>query len=221
MDRILVVEDDIRQRRIVARALSEERIEVDEAASLSDARERLERNRFDAIVVDRMLPDGDGLTLCAHVRSVGLTAPILMLTARGELSDRVAGLREGADYYLVKPFEIVELIAALGALVRRSRMGLVFADGDLTIDFVAREARLRGKRLDLTQRELALLARLAADAGKPVARAELLDSVWHLAFDPGSGVLEVHVSRLREKLGDDAWRVETVRLVGYKLRRER
>jgi DNA-binding response OmpR family regulator len=220
MDRILVVEDDIKQRRVLSRALAEEGIDVVEAATMEEARARFNPRSFDALIVDRMLPDGDGLALCSEVRRSGASAPILMLTARGELNDRVEGLREGADYYVVKPFEIEELLAVLTALIRRSRMGVMFLDGDLKIDFIAREASLAGKRIDLTDRELALLARLAADAGRPVSRSQLLESVWHLAFDPGSGVLEVHVSRLREKLGEDAWRVETVRRVGYRLRKQ-
>ena len=144
-----------------------------------------------------------------------------MLTARGETADKVTGLRAGADDYLVKPFELDELLARLEALVRRGKVGVALTVGDLTLDRLSRRAALAGAPLDLTAKEFALLVRLAVDAEKAVERTKLLLDVWQLKFDPGSGVLDVHVSRVRDKLGDRAWMIETVRGTGYRLRAEK
>lgn len=167
-----------------------------------------------------MLPDGDGPAFCESVRQANVLTPILMLTARGEVPDRVAGLRAGADDYLVKPFELEELLARVVALVRRSQQLSSVRLGELVIERLQRRCTVRGVALDLTVREYELLARLAAANGSPVARAALFRDVWRMDFDPGSGVLDVQISRLREKLGKEASRIETVRGVGYRLRTE-
>lgn len=219
VDRFLVVEDDVRQRSVLSRALREDDHTVDEVATIAEAREKLLSQPYDIIILDRMLPDGDGLDLCVEIRRHGLRAPVLMLTARGELRDRVTGLVVGADAYLVKPFEFDELKALVVALIRRDRVGARFMDGGFVVDFFAREAWSNSKRLDLTPREFALLARLVNEADIPVSRADLHRSVWQLNFDPGSGVLDVHVSHLRAKLDCEAWRIQTVRGIGYRFRK--
>lgn len=219
MDRFLIVEDDARQRSVLQRALREDGHLVEDAGTLADARKKVLAQTFDLVILDRMLPDGDGEEFCVELRRQGIRTPVLMLTARGELKDRVSGLTVGADAYLVKPFELEELKATALALIRRDRLGSRFVDGSFVIDFLARETWSSGKRLDLTPRQFALLARLATEVDVPVSRADLLRSVWHLDFDPGSGVLDVQVSHLRAKLETEAWRLETVRGVGYRLRK--
>lgn len=214
--RILIVEDDPGLGALLTRVLREEGASTtlcaDAASGLREAREG-----YDVIILDWMLPDGDGPTFCESVRKFSKQTPILMLTARGEVRDRVLGLRMGADDYLVKPFEVEELLARIDALTRRNARAARLVVGDLSIDRLERTCTLGGVTLDLTAREFDLLQRLALADGEPVSRAQLLQDVWRMAFDPGSGLLDVQVSRLREKLGKD--RVETVRGIGYRLRR--
>lgn len=217
----LLVEDDPTLADVLCRVLREEHHSVVHVGDLATARTACRDDLFDVIVVDWMLPDGDGVTLSTELRQRGDATPILMLTARAEVKDRVEGLRAGADDYLTKPFEVDELIARIQALVRRSAWTAELVSGDLVFDQLRRTCRLRDTVLDLTAREYQLLARLAIARGAEVTRADLFADVWHLDFDPGSGVLDVHVSRLREKLGADSWRIETVRGVGYRLRSER
>jgi DNA-binding response OmpR family regulator len=164
-----------------------------------------------------MLPDIDGLSVCRRLRENGLTTPILMLTARGELRERVLGLETGADDYMVKPFEVEELVARVRALVRRASGFAKLGLGALELDRVGREVLLKGQRLDLTTREYALLLDFIHHAERVVSRTELLARVWGNNFDSGSNLVEVHVSRLRDKLGECAWMIETVRGAGYKL----
>jgi DNA-binding response OmpR family regulator len=168
-----------------------------------------------------MLPDGDGANFCEEMRSSGSTVPLLMLTARGEVADRVRGLRAGADDYLVKPFDVEELLLRVEGLGRRGRVGSMLRLGELTVDPLMREARVGTSRLELTAKELQLLVTLASGRGEVLSRSQLLQQVWGLGFDPGSGVLDVHVSRLRDKLGAYAWMVETVRGSGLRFRSQR
>jgi DNA-binding response OmpR family regulator len=217
----LVVEDDPALADFLQRALRDEGIDSTVAPTVKDALEATAQRGFDIIVLDWMLPDGDGTTVATTLRERGSTTPILMLTARGEVHDRVTGLKSGADDYLVKPFEIDELLARVEALTRRSAYGATARLGPLEIDRIERKAVVDGEAVDLTGLEFRLLARLAQEGGRPVDRPTLLADVWDLKFDPGSGVVEVHVSRLRDKLGEHAWMVETVRGAGYRLRTER
>lgn len=215
--RILILEDDPRLGALLLRVFREEGAEVQLCVTAKEGlRHAVET--FNVIVLDWMLPDGDGLAFCDTVRQASVLTPIIMLTARSDVSDRVAGLRSGADDYLVKPFEIDELLARVSALVRRSQQLGSLLLGDLVIDRLQRRCTVRGVPLDLTAREYELLVRLASANGAPVPRAALLRDVWRMDFDPGSGVLDVQVSRLREKLGKEAARIETVRGVGYRLR---
>ncbi|MBK8217949.1 MAG: response regulator transcription factor [Myxococcales bacterium] len=218
---VLVVEDDPKLADFLARVLGDEGHTTVVAATGKAALERGPREPFDAIVLDWMLPDLEGPAVAERLRAAEVGCPILMLTARGETADKVAGLRSGADDYLVKPFEVDELLARLDALARRGKAGVALHVGDLALDRLSRRATLGGAALDLTAKEFALLVRLALDAEKPVERAKLLLDVWQLKFDPGSGVLDVHVSRVRDKLGERSWMIETVRGTGYRLRAEK
>lgn len=220
--RILVVEDDEQLAELLDRLLRDDGHAAVVCSTLKAAREQVSSSDgFDVIVLDRMLPDGDGIELCESLRGRPGAPPILMLTARGEVQDRVAGLRTGADDYLTKPFEVEELLARLEALHRRTQPSWTTSVGELEVDRRAQIARLAGKRLELTAREYALLARLADCPDEAVSRATLLADVWNMTFDPGSGVIDVHVSRLRDKLGAAAWMIETVRGVGLRLRTHR
>jgi len=215
--KVLVVEDDAKLSRFLVRVLVEEGFEADACGAGAQALTQASPGTYDLIVLDWMLPDIDGLSVCRQLRQSGLSTPILMLTARGELRDRVLGLETGADDYLVKPFEVEELVARIRSLVRRASGLAKLTVGPLEIDRIEREVRVHGERLDLTTREYVLLMDLVHHAGNPVSRMELLARVWGMSFDPGSNLVEVHVSRLRDKLGDAAWMVETVRGAGYRL----
>ena len=218
--RVLVVEDDPSLADFLNRALSDEGMQPTVCGTVATGIEAGSKQSFDLIVLDWMLPDGEGISVCTTLRERGNTTPILMLTARGEVHDRVTGLKSGADDYLVKPFELEELLARLDALARRSVYASTMKLGPLEIDRLGRRVVLEGKTLDLTSIEYRLLVRLATEAGSPVERSTLLNDVWGLKFDPGSGIVEVHVSRLRDKLGEGSWMVETVRGTGYRLRVE-
>jgi DNA-binding response OmpR family regulator len=216
--KVLILEDDQKLARFLARVLSEEEFAVDLCARGVDAIAQAEGGRYDLIVLDWMVPDTDGLTVCREIRRAGGTAPILMLTARGETSERVMGLRAGADDYMVKPFEVDEFVARVRALLRRTSGFAALRCGDLEVDPVARQAKLADVALTLTNREYAVLLHLLHRANHTVKRSDLLAQVWGMRFDPGSNLVEVHISRLRDRLGDRAWMIETVRGVGYRLR---
>lgn len=215
--KVLVVEDDAKLSRFLVRVLVEEGYAADSCATGADALAQASSGIYDLLVLDWMLPDIDGLSVCRRLRQEGMTTPILMLTARGEVRERVLGLETGADDFLVKPFEVEELVARIRALVRRASGFAKLGVGPLELDRVGREVRLDGKALDLTSREYALLLDFVHHAEKVVTRTELLARVWGTSFDPGSNLVEVHVSRLRDKLGDHAWMIETVRGAGYRL----
>jgi DNA-binding response OmpR family regulator len=219
--KVLLLEDDQRLARFLARVLSEEGLSVDLCARGTDAIGQAEGGLYDLVVLDWMVPDTDGLTVCREIRRTGSTAPILMLTARGETRERVLGLEAGADDYMVKPFEVDELVARVRALLRRAAGLAAVRCGDIEIDTMSRQVKLAGVELTLTNREYALLLHLLHHADRIVSRSDLLDRVWDMRFDPSSNLVEVHVSRLRDKLGDRAWMIQTIRGVGYRLRRQR
>ncbi len=216
--KILVVEDDPELAELLGRILREEGHDLRFETSLGAAARAISEARFEIVVLDRMLPDGDALELCAGLRARGEDVPILMLTARSELRDRVSGLRTGADDYLGKPFELEELLARLEGLRRRGSNAWLIEEGPLRLDRRARSVVVGGKRVDVTLREYALLERLAVARGDIVSRRALLEDVWNMRFDPGTSLLNVHVSRLRDKLGRFAWLVETAPNRGYRLR---
>ncbi len=213
---LLLVEDDRKLGTLLARVLTSSGYTVSVAPTL-EAAKAADAEALDLAVVDRMLPDGDGVELCAHLRRASFEGPILMLTARGETRDRVHALDLGADDYLTKPFEIEELLARLRALSRRGPLVASLDVGPLHLDMARRNAFARGVLLPLTAREFDLLAYLARRRDQPVSKAELVQSVWE-ADEVVPNVVEVHMSRLRDKLGEDAWIIETIRGVGYTLR---
>ena len=216
-----MVEDDAQLSELLDRLLRDEGHTPVVCATLQAAKVQLAAGTFDIVILDRMLPDGDGLELCDSLKRKRAAPPLLMLTARGEIHDRVTGLRMGADDYLTKPFEVEELLARLEAVHRRAAAAWLTHVGALVLDHRAQDARAGAKRLGLTAREFALLARLADQPDEAVSRAALLADVWQLEFDPGSGIVDVQVSRLRDKLGSFAWMIETVRGVGLRLKSQR
>jgi two-component system OmpR family response regulator len=214
--KLLIVEDSPKLARFLVRALSEEGHVVDQVSDGAAALEQVVGITYDAIVLDWMLPGMDGVAVCRTLRDRGVHTPILMLTARAEVGERIVGLDAGADDYLTKPFDLGELVARVRALGRRAGAPTTLRIGPLTIDVTARRVAVDGKVIDLTARELALLSYLVQHAGRAVSRTELLQKIWNTSFDPGSNVVEVHVRNLRDKLGDHGKIVETVRGVGYR-----
>jgi DNA-binding response OmpR family regulator len=217
---VLVIEDDPQLSELLARVMREEGAGVTACASAAVGRQAALQQRHDVIILDWMLPDHDGVELCRDLRASGILTPILMLTARGEVADRVKGLRCGADDYVTKPFEIDELLARLAALIRRSTQHLTVEIGAITVNRLDRRVWVAQEPLELTTKEFDLLLQLMLQRGTAISRAELLERVWNLKFDPGSGLLDVHVSRLRDKLGICAELIETVRGFGYRMRAE-
>jgi DNA-binding response OmpR family regulator len=203
--RILLVEDDPRIARFVARGLQEQSYAVDVVANGDSALYQVEINDYDLVILDIMIPGKDGFSTCRAIRAQGKRVPILMLTARDAVDDRIKGLDSGADDYLTKPFEFGELLARLRALLRRPnelRPPQIFV-GDLSIDTASQTAKRGARTISLTTKEYALLEFLARNAGRVVGRSEIAEHVWDETFDPFSNLIEVYVNRLRRKLGDD------------------
>jgi len=217
--RVLVVEDDRALGTVVVRGLNEEGHAVDLAATMVDARHALSSAPYDLVVLDLGLPDGDGATLCEQMRATGDVTPVLILTARDELAEKVRGLDLGADDYLTKPFHFPELTARVRALLRRPPLahGPVIDVGDLRVDPAAHVATRAGAPVPLTAREFSLLDYLVRRAGEVVTRSDLIDHVWDGDYDGLSNVVDVHVGNLRRKLGEPD-PIETVRGVGYRMR---
>ncbi len=220
--RLLLMEDDARLAGLLRRGLQAEGHAVDLAASVQDGRWLATENPYDALVFDVMLPDGDGFALCADIRRAGIWTPVLMLTARDAVSDRVRGLDVGADDYLVKPFAFAELTARLRALARRGapERPTTLAAGTLTIDPASRAVEVDGRPVSLSAREYALLELFVRRAGDVLTRTEIIERVWDWAYDGTSNVVDVYVRYLRAKLAPhpSAPRIETARGVGYVLR---
>ena len=216
--KVLVVDDNKKLAKFLVRALSEEGYTVDQVGDGATAMKQSRELEYDVVVLDWMLPEVDGLSVCRQIRQAGSHVPILMLTARAEVTERIAGLDAGADDYLPKPFDLGEFLARVRALGRRhTTADMVLKVGPLTLDLADRRALLDGKRLDFTPREFSLLAQLCREAGRVVTRSTILAKVWEATFDPGSNVVEVHIRNVREKLGAHASLIETVRGVGYRL----
>ena len=203
--RLLLVEDDPRVARFVAKGLRENSYAVDVVHDGEEALYQTSINDYDAIVLDVMIPSRDGLSVCRELRASGLNMPVLMLTARDAVEDRIAGLDIGADDYLTKPFEFGELLARIRALLRR-RSGEVrpakIIIADLEIDTSARRALRTGKEIPLTTKEYALLEYLARERGRVIGRAEIAEHVWDENFDPFSNLIEVYINRLRRKIDE-------------------
>jgi DNA-binding response OmpR family regulator len=219
--KILVVEDDRKLARFLKRMLSEEGYTTDVCSNGPDALVQAQAGIYDLVVLDWMIPGMDGLQVCRELRRSGSNLPILMLTARGELGERVLALKTGVDDYVVKPFEIDEMLARVAALLRRSRGQHIIKVGDLEINRIEREAKLAGNALELSTREFDLLAYLAANANQIVTRTKLMADVWSTQLDSQSHLIDVGINRLRDKLGEHAWMIETVRGRGYVLRPDR
>lgn len=218
--RILLVEDDRNLRRFLLKAFREEGYAVDEAATGEQALDAT--TGYDCVVLDLMLPGRDGFEVVRELRARGDHTPILLLTARGELADRVRGLEGGADDYLTKPFDLPELLARLHALVRRSRFRhdeAVLRVGELSLDPLARRVIHATRQIDLTPREFALLEFLMRNANRTVSRSRIADAVWNYRFDTETNVVDVYINYLRKKLGSmtDGTEIRTVRGVGYRL----
>ena len=219
--RLLLIEDDAKAARLLAKGLREEGWIVD-VASTGEAGEDLAGvNAYDAIVLDWMLPDTDGLRMCRDLRAHRVMTPILMLTARDGLEDRVAGLNTGADDYLTKPFAFAELLARLHAVLRRSALTrpVVLQVADLTLDPLSHRVARGGDPIPLTPREYAILEVLMRHAGEVVTRAQLGEHVWDDEPDSLTNVVDVHVSHLRRKIDRDRSPslIRTVRTHGYRL----
>jgi two-component system copper resistance phosphate regulon response regulator CusR len=200
--RVLLVEDDERIARFVAKGLREQSYAVDVAANGDDALYQAEINTYDLFVLDIMIPGTDGFAVCRRIREAGIRTPLLMLTARDAVEDRITGLDHGADDYLTKPFEFGELLARLRALLRRSnelRPPLITVD-DLVLDTRAQRASRAGRSIPVTAKEYALLEFLGRNAGRVIGRAEIAEHVWDESFDPFSNLIEVYVNRLRKKI---------------------
>ena len=221
--RILIAEDDRAVREALDRALRLEGYEVLEAPDGSQALAALERTRVDAIVLDILMPYVDGLSVCRTLRSRGDRTPVLMLTARHEMGDRVAGLDAGADDYLTKPFALAELLARLRALLRRTKAESgsgVLRYRDLELDGLSRRARRGGRLIDLTKTEYDLLELLITNAGIVLNRDLIYREIWDIEFETSSNSLDVYIGYLRRKLEDEGEPrlIQTVRGVGYVLR---
>jgi two-component system copper resistance phosphate regulon response regulator CusR len=202
--RLLLVEDDSRIARFVARGLQEQSYAVDVVATGDDALYQVEINDYDVVVLDVMIPGKDGFATCRAIRGMGKRMPILMLTARDAVDDRIHGLDSGADDYLTKPFEFGELLARLRALLRRPKelQPSRIIVGDLELDTASQTAKRGNRSISLTAKEYALLEYLVRNANRVIGRSEIAEHVWNESFDPFSNLIEVYVNRLRRKLGD-------------------
>jgi len=203
--RLLLVEDDSRIARFVARGLQEQSYAVDVVVNGNDALYQVEINDYDLVILDVMIPGKDGFATCRAIRALGMRMPVLMLTARDAVDDRITGLDAGADDYLTKPFEFGELLARLRALLRRPKelRPTRIIVGDLELDTASQTAKRGNRSISLTSKEYALLEFLARNVNRVIGRSEIAEHVWDESFDPFSNLIEVYVNRLRRKLGDD------------------
>ncbi len=222
--RLLLVEDDRHILEFLKRALSEAGYQVDAAANAKTGEAMALENSYDALVVDLGLPDLDGLELIARCRAQAVSAPVLILSARRSVDERVRGLEQGGDDYLTKPFAIAELLARLRNLLRRSSLPhnepVRLQTADLELDLVRHEARRGSRVLQLTPQEFSLLEYLCRNAGRVVTRTMILDQVWRMRIDPATNVVDVHIYRLRSKVDENPCEplIHTIRGVGYVLK---
>lgn len=218
---ILLAEDDIKTALSVQEGLALHGVTASHAGDGAQAFDLCCKESFDVLIIDRMMPKMDGLSLITALRDAGIQTPVLILSALGEVDDRVLGLRAGADDYLVKPFALDELIARLEVLVRRNQSGdqSTLVCGPLQLDMLKRQARRDNEILDLMPREFAMLSYLVENAGQVVTRTMLLEHIFQLQFDPQTNIIDVHMSRLRAKVdkGFPKALIKTVRGIGYRI----
>ena len=219
--RVLLIEDDRKAAKLLSKGLREEGFVVDVASTGEEGEEQAAINEYDVIVLDWLLPAKDGIAVCHTLRTRDLSTPILMLTARDSLADRVKGLSTGADDYLTKPFAFEELLARVRALLRRSRNArpTVLRIGDLTLDPASRRVTRAGVSITLTSKEFAILEVLMRSAGDIVSRTRLVERVWDEASEVLDNLVDVHLSHLRKKIdsGERTPLIHTVRGFGYRL----
>jgi two-component system OmpR family response regulator len=216
--RLLVVEDDSKIASFLVRGLKEAGFAVDHAAEGETGLLLAETTDFDAAIVDIMLPKLDGISLVRRMRAARRQTPVLFLSAKASVDDRIKGLQAGGDDYLTKPFSFSELLARIQALIRRASQvpeSTRLVNGDVSIDMVARSVTRGGELVELQPREFALLAFLLRHAGRPVTKTMILEHIWDYSFDPQTNVVDVLVHRLRAKIDPDKTRLETIRGVGY------
>ena len=221
--RLLLIEDDPEAARFILKGLRESGYSAEHAADGREGLFRATEGKFDVIVTDRMLPHMDGLAILQLLRQQGCETPVLVLSALGNVDDRVRGLRAGGDDYLTKPFAFVELLARVEALLRRKsgpQATTTLKVADLELDLLGRRARRAGREIDLTSKEFTLLEFLVRRAGQVVTRTMLLEGVWDLQFDPQTNLIDVHISRLRQAVDRGFARalIHTVRGAGYVVR---
>lgn len=220
---ILVVEDEKRLAALLRRVLMEERHVVDVTHDGASGLGMVLGGSYDLVVLDLMLPEMDGMTVCREMRQEKIEAPVLMLTARGAVEDRVAGLKTGADDYLVKPFAMEEFLARVDALLRRRNRQLDSSSqlrvGDLSLDLLRHEANRNGRSIELTAKEFALLEYLMRHPGQVLTRTQILDHVWGYDLDTLSNVVDIYIHYLRDKIdrGSEQPLIKTVRGVGYRI----
>jgi two-component system, OmpR family, response regulator len=215
--KLLVIEDEAKIASLLKKGLQEQGFQVDISGDGEDGLERATTTPYDAIVIDIMLPKRDGLSVLRTLRTRKVTAPVMIITARGDVNERVEGLNLGADDYMAKPFSMDEVVARIRALVRRvtGETITLYKVGDLMMNLVTREVLRGARRINLTAREFRLLEHL-------VTRTQLIERVWEYHFDPGTNLVDVYIQRLRRKVddGEDVKLIQTVRGVGYCVRAE-
>lgn len=219
--RILVVEDDLKIASFVVKGLKQAGFAVDHAGDGEQGLVLAETTPFDVAVVDLMLPRLDGLALIARMRAGGIRTPVIILSAKASVDDRVRGLQAGGDDYVTKPFAFSELLARIQALIRRASQASEptrLAAGDITMDLLTREVTRAGRKIELQPREFSLLEYLMRNAGRTVTKTMILEHVFDYSFDPQTSVIDVLVHRLRAKVDPEKTCLQTIRGVGYVLR---
>lgn len=220
--KLLLIEDDVESAKYLAKGLREQGYVVDHCDNGKDGLFLAASEKYDAMIIDRMVPEVDGVTIIQTLRAAGNQTPTLILTALDKVEERVKGLRSGADDYLAKPYSFTELLARLEAITRRKsgeKALTTLTCGDLTMNLLTRTVTRGGREIELQAREFTLLEYLMRNAGTVVTRTMLLENVWDYNFDPQTNVIDVHISRLRQKVdkGFDKSLIQTLRGVGYKL----
>ncbi|MDQ8182952.1 response regulator transcription factor [Pelagicoccus sp. SDUM812005] len=220
--KVLVVEDDEKLSGFIQKGLEAEGFVVDLCRDGDDGYALATTREYDAMVLDIMLPGRDGLSILRNLRERDIGTPVIVLTARGSLNERLDGLKLGADDYMMKPFYVEELVARLHVVTRRATGSgkSILSNGEVSLNLVTREVRIGEEAIELTAREFALLSYLMRSPGRVFSRAQICEHVWNYHFDPGTNIVDVYIQKLRKKLAGDGEIIETVRGVGYRIREE-